>query len=353
MNPSTPEIRKPRTDDRPLWDLVFSLMVGPAVLVAHDLKLFTLLAEKPRALSEVCEALNIRTRPAEVLLSVCTAVGLIELADGRYWLTPLAEDYLLESSPTYFGGYLDLKIANQSLYSYETLKEAVLSDSPQIYAGKEIFEAHDEQEPLAARFTRAMHSLSMGPALSWPERIDLSGHRLMIDVGGGSGAHAIGALQRWPDLRAIVFERPNVCSVSSDYISRYGLSDRIQTHCADMWTDPFPAADVHFYSMIYHDWPPEKCRFLTRKSFESLDPGGMILIHEILYNDEKTGPLPAAAFSVNMLLVTTGRQYSGQELLEMLGSAGFTDLDIRPTFGYWSMVTGRKPSLPEKTSKEA
>ena len=26
--------------------------------------------------------------------------------------------------------------------------------------------------------------------------------------------------------------------------------------------------------MIYHDWPPEKCQFLTRKSFESLPPGG-------------------------------------------------------------------------------
>jgi len=344
MSPPTHDLRKPRTDERRLWDIVFSLMVGPAVLVAHDLKLFALLAEKPRALSEVCDLLDIPPRPAEILLSVCAALGLIELAEGSYRLTPLAEDYLVESSPTYFGAYLDLKIANGSLYSCATLKQAVLRDSPQIYAGRGIFETHDEQDSLAVRFTRAMHSISMAPALSWPDHIDLSGSSVMIDVGGGSGAHAIGAVRRWPNLRAIVFERPNVCSVSDQYISRYGLEDRVRTHCADMWKDPFPPADAHFYSMIYHDWPPEKCRFLTRKSFESLDPGGLILIHEMLYNNEKTGPLPAAAFSVNMLLLTTGRQYSGQELSEMLGSAGFIDLEVRPTFGYWSLVTGRKPS---------
>jgi hypothetical protein len=41
-------IRKPRTDDRPLWDVVLGAYGYPAVLLAHRLKLFPLLAEKPR-----------------------------------------------------------------------------------------------------------------------------------------------------------------------------------------------------------------------------------------------------------------------------------------------------------------
>ena len=64
-------IRKPRTDDRPLWDLQFGIWGYTALLVAHDLKLFPLLAEKPRTLAEVCEALNIARRPAEALLTLC------------------------------------------------------------------------------------------------------------------------------------------------------------------------------------------------------------------------------------------------------------------------------------------
>ena len=47
----------------------------------------------------------------------------------------------------------------------------------------------------------------------------------------------------------------------------------------------------HFYSNIFHDWPPEKCSFLTRKSFDALPPGGRLVVHEMLYDDDKKGPL--------------------------------------------------------------
>lgn len=112
---------------------------------------------------------------------------------------------------------------------------------------------------------------------------------------------------------------------------------------AALWNDPFPVTDVHFYADIYHDWPPEKGRFLTKKSFDSLPSGGRIIIHEMLYNVEKTGPLMAAAYSVAMLLWTEGQQYSGNELSALLAEAGFADIEVQPSFGYWSIVTGRKP----------
>ena len=46
-------------------DVLFGISGYPAVLVAHDLKLYPLLAERPRTLPEVCDALNIAPRAAE------------------------------------------------------------------------------------------------------------------------------------------------------------------------------------------------------------------------------------------------------------------------------------------------
>ncbi|MGH3593875.1 MAG: methyltransferase, partial [Pseudonocardiaceae bacterium] len=83
-------------------------------------------------------------------------------------------------------------------------------------------------------------------------------------------------------------------------------------------------------------------RLLTKKSFDSLPAGGRIIIHEMLYNDEKTGPLTTAAFSLVMLLWIEGQQYSGHELEAILTEAGFTEIETKPSFGYWSIVTGRK-----------
>jgi hypothetical protein len=343
--PSAGEIRRPRTDDRPLWDVFCGIWGGSAVLVAHELKLFALLADRPLSLEEICAAKNLARRPAHALLAVATSLGLLRLSDGHYALTPLAEDYLLEDSPTYFGGAFDGNLGLYSVWSPESLKQAVLTDSPQgpFASVEDPFKASAWQAEQARSFTRIMHGESMGPALAWPNAVDLVQHRVMLDIGGGSGAHCIGALSRWPHLRAVVLDAPAVCEVAQEFAVQYGLQERLATTGGNFWTEPFLPADLHFYSMIFHDWPPEKCRFLVRKSFGALEPGGRIIVHEMLFNDDRTGPFAVAANNVAMLIAMQGQQYSGQEITAMLSEAGFMDIEVKPTFGYWSIITGQKP----------
>jgi hypothetical protein len=341
---TTATIRRPRSDDRPLWEVYWGAHAYFAVHVAHGVGVFTLLADGPQSLDQVCPALGLKRRAAEAILAVCVSHGLLEFRNGRYALTAVAEDYLLPTSPTYFGGLFDLNLAHPEIVTLERLQRAVLTDRPQMYeSGEEAFSMHEKEVELAKQFTRAMHSASMGPATAWPEQIDLSGHRVLLDVGGGSGAHAIGALFQWRNLQAIVLDRPPVCEVAREYATKHELTDRLVTHTADMWNEPYPAADLHFYGMIFHDWPADKCQFLARKSFASLPTGGRIIVHEMLFNEERTGPFGVAAFNMVMLLGVEGEQYSGRELTGFLNEAGFTDIQVTPTFGYWSIVTGRKP----------
>jgi hypothetical protein len=343
-DPTPRPIAPPRGDDRPLWNVVCGLTGLPAVLVAHDLKLFPLLAERPRSVAEVSAALAIAPRPAAALLTLCASLGLLELRGASYALTAAAADYLLESSPTYFGGFLEVALmSNPAVYAYDSLKRAVLSDAPQAYGGRGLFESHEQQAELARRFTRAMHGHSVGPALVWPELIDCAAQRVLLDVGGGSGAHTIGALGRWPHLRGIILDMPPVCEVAAEHVARHGLAPRVTLHAADLWDDPFPAADLHLYADIFHDWPPERCRFLAQKSCASLPSGGRILVHEMLLDDDKTGPFAAAAYNVAMLIWTQGQQHTGAEIAAILRDAGFVDVAITPTTGYWSVVAGRKP----------
>jgi hypothetical protein len=336
---TSPAVQSPRSDDRSLWDIFFALRGYPAVVLAHQMKLFELLGRGPQTLSQVCATLGIARRPAETLLSICTSLGFAVLADGRYTLTPLAEDYLLQSSPTYFGWYFE---AFLEPHLPESLRNAVKSDRPQGFFGDpagSFVRWHGEQ---ATNFTRAMHSASMAAALEWPNKLDLSGSGTMLDIGGGSGAHSIGAAMAYPNLNAIVLDVEIVCSLAKGFISHYGLQDRISVYVADFFADPFPRADVHFYGMVFHDWPEQKCRFLVRKSFESLTDGGRIIIHEMFFNENRTGPFAAAAFNVDMLLAMPGEQYSGSQVAEMVADAGFKDVELKSTFGYWSIVTGLK-----------
>jgi len=344
---SSGRVPRPRVDDRVFARLVGGYFAFPTVLVAHDLGLFERLGEAPRTREEICELLDVAPRPARAMLSVCASLDLVERRDDRYALTPMGEDYLLAESPTYVGGYFRIMVSTYEMGSYENVREAVLSDRPQAYedpgAMEEWSKTLEEQSEWAAAFTRSMHSISMAPASAWPAAFDLSEHRTFLDVGGGSGAHAIAAVSEWPELEAVVFDLPFVCEVTREFVGRAELEGRIRTHAGDMWKVPFPEADVHFYSQVLHDHPPDRCRWLIRKSFEALPSGGRILIHELLLDDDEGGPLPVATVGVAMLLLTQGQQFTAPQLRGMLEEAGFREVETLPTFGDWSLMSARKP----------
>src|SRR5690349_11740194 len=122
-------IQIPRVDDRPVWDVVFAVYGYPALLLAHRLKVFSLLANGPRTLLDICEALNIKQRPAEAILTAATALGFLSLQQEHYCLTAVSEEYLLEKSPNYFGSFWDLMIDNYQVSSFASLERAILTDS--------------------------------------------------------------------------------------------------------------------------------------------------------------------------------------------------------------------------------
>ncbi len=332
-------------DNAPLADVVSGLIGFPAILVAHELEIFPLLRHCALSLEEICQAKDLTTRAAEAMLTMCLSTGLLSKTSELYNLTPLSRQYLLKESPYYYGSFLDLLINNYDSITLPSVKQAILGDKNQAYDGKQdVFDVHAQQVDLAEAFTRAMHSSSHGPAQAWTQIINLSQYKNILDIGGGSGAHSIAALEQWPHLKATLLDLPPVCKVADEFAANHSLSGRLSTQTCDIWHDTFPEADIHFYSQIYHDWPEDKCLFLTKKSYQSLPSGGKIILHEVLYNTDKSGPLAAAAGSIGMLLWTQGRQYSGHELSEMLSKAGFTNVEvIRTGFAYWSVITAQKP----------
>lgn len=339
-------LENPAVNHDVLWNVICGTIGYPAMFVAHELNLFSLLNETPLTLTEITAQLATDHRATDALLAVNLSLGLLTKDDSeRYRITETSRVYLLADSPTYMGNFLNLVISGSKSISIDALRQTIRTGATQAYDGEDIFASHADpaQMERARNFTRAMHSASVAPAMYWPEKLDLSKHHYMLDIGGGSGAHTMGALNHWPKLSGGIFDMAPVCEVATEIATENGFEERFFTHQGDLWKDNFPDADLHFYSQIFHDWPWDKCQFLADKSFKHLPSGGRIILHEKLYNDDKAGPFIAAASSVGMLLWTEGRQYSGQELTKILEQAGFINIETANTFSCWSIVSGTKP----------
>jgi len=318
---------------------------------AVDMSLFTHFSTSPMSARETADWFNIEERPAEMLLTGCASLGLLEKdpQTGRYCNSPLSETFLSRNARYYFGGFVTM--LNQRLYAgWDKLPDAMRTNKPTTWdpsKQKSLFEGADPA--MMSTFWQAMHSISTFTARALGEAMDFSPFRNVLDVGGGSGAFDIELCRRYPHLQSAVYDLPFVTEIAAKNIAEAGLGQRIATHAGDFFRDAeFPAGhDVILLSMIMHDWSEADNRAILKKCFAALPAGGAIVISELLVNDEKTGPPPAALMSLNMLIETVGgRNYTPSEYTEWLNDTGFRDIRVIwfEAAGANGVVVGHKPA---------
>jgi hypothetical protein len=317
------------------------IFVGQAILVAHQLGFFTLLARNFLSLQEIATHLGLQERATQALIACAGAHNLIECNDGLYQLSSLGKVYLDDRSEAYYGKVLDLLIQENGIMNFDSIKKSIQANLPQIIQDKDLFGSESNLSSTKT-FIDALHYKAIKPAFHWNKIINLKNKKKFIDLGGGSGIHTIAACLNNPALSGIVCDRPLVVPLTKKYIQNFDLEHRIDAFALDLWLDPFPKGDIYFLGDIFHDWTKEKCEFLADKCFNSLPKNGQIILHEMLFNDDKTGPFLTAAYNMKMMLWTEGQQYSKSEVRDILKKAGFNHVQTHKSLGNWSVTTGVK-----------
>jgi len=336
MNPALPPI-----DDTQIWDSMLSLYNTHAIALALELQVFEAF-DAPMSVEELVSKTGYSTRGIKALLAMLKIRGLLDRHEGRYQLNNLSRTYMLKDSPYYWGPFFSWTSA--SLPNYKIYMENIRDGGT-----KEEREAADgwesgEMDPEFARtITDYMHCHSIASAVGMSQTCDFSGVNKLLDVGGGSGCYAIAIANANTDMQATIMELKPVCAVTEDYITKAGVSDRVDTKAVDMFREAWPEGyDAHFFANVFHDWSFETCAELAKKSYASLAPGGRICLQEMLLDEGEDNPAAPVAFSFLMTWGTKGQQFTLDELRGILESAGFKNIRAQRSYGYYSLVTGDK-----------
>ncbi|WP_076472762.1 methyltransferase [Micromonospora avicenniae] len=333
----------------PLMSLVAGVWGFKTLAVGVELGLFTRLADgRTITVDQAATEFGLAERPADMLLAASASLGLLERAGDGYRNSELAEQFLVEGRPYYFGGqirYSDLR----TYLPWHRIADALHTDRPLTWDPQGQQSMFDTSDPeMISQFWDAMYSTSSFTARALAGAYDFGAHRALLDVGGGAAAFPIELCRHLPDLRATVLDLPHVLVRAEQRIAAADLGGRISTVAGDFLADPaLPLGhDVILLSMILHDWDEPTNRALLAKCHAALPPGGAIVICELLLNDERTGPPEAALMGMNMLVETEGgRNYSGAEYAAWLASTGFVDIRTVPfdAPGANGAVVARRP----------
>lgn len=339
QNPTTDPALLLRFRDRQYAADMLAVAIG-------KLNLFTWLnAQGTADTTAIQSEFGLATRPLDVLLTLCRASGLIQTDCDQHQLTDLGREHLVESSPWFLGPYyapiVDSPVAQGCLQvlSHDRPANWQASDD-----GNDWHESMLDKE-FAKSFTDLMNcrGTAMGQALADAVAPLLQDSKHVLDVGGGSGIYSSTLLAKCDHLRATVLEQSPVDQLTRQEVRRHGLEARIDVVTGNMFADPWPTAvDCVLLSNVLHDWDFPEIRKLIKQTADTLPRGGHVIIHETFLNDEKTGPLPVAEYSVLLVNITQGKCYTALEYGEILLEHGFEVSPYQDTIADRGFITATK-----------
>jgi SAM-dependent methyltransferase len=328
----------PSSSPRAIMEIAAAFQRSRPLLTAFELGVFTVLNDEARTSVEVAEAVEADPRATDRLMNALVALGLLVKVDGRFANAPLAASFLVKGKPGYMAG---LAHTSHLWDTWSHLTEVVKTGHPSGLADGQI---NDRGSDWLRPFIAAMHWRASQSATEVVGLLNLDGVCRVLDVGGGSGAYAMQFVRARRGISAVVFDLPNVIPLTRAYIKQAGLASEVTTSTGDYLTSPIGSEfDLVFMSAVIHSNAVDDNRRLFAKAASALNPGGQIVVQDFLMNEERTGPLPAALFSLNMIVGTPeGDTYTESEVRSWLEEAGCPTVTRLDTSFGTNILVGKK-----------
>lgn len=329
-------------------ELIEAFRRSKAMFAAVSLGVFDTLEHAPANPATLADTLHLKPEPLERLLDTCVGLKLLRRNGSVYENEPVSSTYLCRGSERALTGYI--LYSNEVLFPmWSHLEDAVRDGTPrwQQTFGVEggIFDHFFRTEEAKQTFIQGMHGLGLLSSPKVVDAFDLSRFRRLVDLGGATGHLAIAACERYPSLRAVVFDLIQVIEAARVQIGKSTIaSPRIEVMAGDFFRDELPEADLFAMSRIVHDWSEDKIHALLARIYQRLPAGGGVLLAEKLLHEDKGGPTSAQLQSLNMLVCTEGKERTLSEYRGLLENAGFRDVQGRITGAPLDAVLARKNS---------
>ena len=318
---------------RELVELSMNYQAVRVLQVAHRAGVLESLGRGSKTAGDVAADRSLDAAMVEKLLIASAAMGFAARDDGGWALLEKGRATLLPDAPLYQGNTLGHMV--DTTVSWYDLEAAVRGRK-----GGSVFSPEGPERSWSHRdFILAMHNMAMaGRAAELAARVDLSGKRRLMDIGGGPGTYTMALCERYPDLEGVVFDLPETLKIAQETIDQFGMTGRIRTQEGNWDEDEFGSAnDAVLMSNVMHG-PGSGAEMKLGKAYRSMPSGGVLMVQDFILNSEKTGPLRPALFNIML------GAFSVDELAGRVEAAGFSKVEYHEMPGAQgtSLVTAVK-----------
>lgn len=258
------------------------------------------------------------------VMRMLASLGVFKEGPSRHFaLTPVGE--LLKTDAPISFRYLAMMFGEEfSTRAYQHIGECLRTGGDGVTKafGKHIWEVLAESPEQCETFQRAMTNATSGSSEAIVEAYGFSGIERIADVGGGHGLLLTSILRRYPKMKGVLFDRPEVVS-TLPVSALAGCDGRVSVEAGSFFERVPDGCDAYIMKGIIHDWSDEHCRAILSLMREKLPNSGRVLVCEMVVTDDPA-PSPAKMLDIEMLVMTVGgKERTADEFAALFASSGF------------------------------
>ena len=191
----------------------------------------------------------------------------------------------------------------------------------------EYLSAHPEDDQI---FNDAMTAGTKEIVEAFLSACDFSQFKKVVDVGGGHGILVARLLRTYPDLRAVIFDRPEVVEGARSLLEAESVMERGQLVGGDFFEAVPEGGDVYVLKHVIHDWDDDRAAAILRNCRRAMGSQGRVLLLEYVL-PAGGEPHPSQIADITMMVMVGGRERTENEFRELFERAGLRLTRIIPT----------------------
>jgi hypothetical protein len=280
---------------------------------------------KALALATGCNALSLH----RLLRALASVNVFTENASGQFQLTPLGET-LRSDVPESLRDKAIFEISAPMWLAWSSLLDALRSGAPsfpQVHNAT-VYEYLAKHAELGAVFNRFMTAQSRMHNAAIVDAYDFSGVRTLVDVGGGHGATLAAVFKRYPMVKGILFDLPEV--VATALFESSDDTAQCEVVGGNMLQSVPAGGDAYLIKRVMMDKTDDEAITVLRNCIAAMNTAGRILVIDPMLPRDAEPHLNWFT-DMLMLVVTRGRCRTEAEFRDLFNAAGVTLERVIPT----------------------
>jgi hypothetical protein len=312
-----------------------------AIAIAAELGIADLVAREPMTASQLAETTGSDARALYRVMRYLASLGIFQADEReRFGLTPMAE--LLRSDAADSMRSMSRIMGRVGPGTVSGLLDGVRTGKNpfEMAFGQHLFEYLPTHPEDAMLFDAAMNGFHGPETDAVLDAYSYDGVSTLADIGCGNGTVLTATLKRYPSLKGVFFDQPDVverarASAGPD------ISARSQFVSGSFFESVPAGADAYQMRHIIHDWSDELSLQILKNIRSVIPAHGRVLVVETIV-PEGNDPSFAKLFDMMMMLFPpNGLERTEREFRELLRAAGFAVTSVTPTASPVSVIDAR------------